>query len=125
MPFIRPVHPNRDLHSTRLTGNLPTRVGRAETEEGSYLDIKVVPGARREQIAGLLGTRLKVRVSAPPEGGKANKAVCRLIARALGIKASSVTVVKGASCAEKTLRVDGVTERVIRDRLGVSQKEES
>ncbi len=125
MPFIRPIRRNSDLHATRLTGNLPSKVRRAETAEGCYLDIKVVPGARREQIAGLLGTRLKVRVSAPPEGGKANKAVCRLIAGALGIKASSVSVAKGASCAEKTLRVDGVTESLVRDCLGVSQKDNS
>lgn len=72
------------------------------------LRVKVVPGAKRGGIAGVLGDRLKVRVSQPPEDGKANRAVCALIAEALGVKASAVTVLAGASNAEKTLRIEGV-----------------
>ena len=56
------------------------------------IDVKAVPGASRHAIAGVVGDRLKVRVAAPPEGGRANAAVCRLIARALGVKASSVSI---------------------------------
>lgn len=79
--------------------------------------LKVVPGARRDEIVGILGERLKVRVSAAPEGGKANKAVCALLARALGVKASSVSVIAGASSAEKTVVVEGVTAKAAREKL--------
>jgi uncharacterized protein len=79
--------------------------------------VKVVPGAKREQIAGLLGDRLKVRVAQPPEGGKANKAVCALIADALGIKASAVSVIAGASSPEKVLRVEGIGVEAARAAL--------
>ncbi len=72
------------------------------------LAVKVVPGARRDGIAGRLGDRLKVRVAAPPEGGRANRAVCELIARELGVRASAVEVVSGHTSAEKTLLVKGV-----------------
>jgi uncharacterized protein (TIGR00251 family) len=85
------------------------------TSEADHIVIraKVVPGARRNEIAGWLGDRLKVRVTAPPEGGRANRAVCALIAAALGVRARRVEIVAGHGSAEKTVRVAGVTrERV-------------
>lgn len=72
------------------------------------LHIKAVPGARRDEIAGVLGERLKVRVSAPPEGGRANKAICALVAERLGVRAAMVSVLRGQTSAEKTLRIGGV-----------------
>jgi len=75
------------------------------------LRVKVVPGAKRDQIAGVLampdGDRLKVRVCAPPEGGRANQAVCALIARRVGLKPAQVTIASGASSAEKTVALSG------------------
>ena len=69
--------------------------------------VKAVPGAARDQIVGMLGDRLKVKVSAPPEGGKANSAICDLIAGALGVKARQVEVVSGHGSAEKVIAVTG------------------
>ncbi|MEQ8850837.1 MAG: DUF167 domain-containing protein [Phycisphaerales bacterium] len=86
---------------------------------GFRLAIKVVPGARRDQIAGLLGERLKVRVSAPPEGGKANKAVCRLIAGAIGVAARDVDVIAGHGSPEKSLRIRNAGEQAIRTGLSL------
>lgn len=83
------------------------------------LDVKVVPGARRDEIAGPLGERLKIRVSAPPEGGRANKAVCALVARALGLRASEVAVVAGHGSPEKTLRIAGRRAEEVRAALGL------
>jgi uncharacterized protein (TIGR00251 family) len=74
------------------------------------LAIKAVPGARRDEIVGPLGDRLKVRVSAPPEGGRANAAICALVASALGVRAADVRVIAGHARAEKTLEIDGVSE---------------
>src|SRR6185369_1819910 len=71
--------------------------------------LKVVPGSRRDQIVGVLGDRLKVKVSAPPEDGRANKAVCELLAGALGVGARDVEVTSGHSNPEKTVRVVGVS----------------
>jgi hypothetical protein len=70
--------------------------------------VKAVPGASRDQIAGPLGERLKVRISAPPEGGKANRAIAELLAKALGVKAAQVELVSGPASAEKVFRVRGV-----------------
>lgn len=80
------------------------------------LRIKVVPGSSREAIAGRLGDRLKVRVSAPPEAGAANEAVCRLLAEALGVRARDVRITAGHTRPEKTLEIDGVTQADV-DRL--------
>ena len=92
---------------------------RAEPGDTSALvSLKVVPGARRDQIAGVLGERLKVRVAAPPEGGKANRAVCRLLAGALGVRESEVEIVAGHSGPEKTVRVPLLPD--LAKRLGLS-----
>jgi uncharacterized protein len=80
--------------------------------------VKAVPGARRDEIVGRLGDRLKVRVSAPPEGGKANEAICGLIAAALGVRARDVRVVGGMSRAEKTLEIDGADAAAVKGLLG-------
>jgi uncharacterized protein (TIGR00251 family) len=71
------------------------------------LDVKVVPGASRTEIVGPLGNRLKVRVAAPPEGGKANRALVELLREWLGTR--DVEIVAGRSSAEKTVRVLGLS----------------
>lgn len=69
--------------------------------------VKAVPGASRDAIAGALGDRLKVRVSAPPEGGKANAAIGELLAEACGVPARAVTLESGPSQAQKCFRIRG------------------
>ena len=87
-------------------------------EGGVAIRLKAVPGARRDEIVGVLGDRLKVRVSAPPEGGKANKAICSLLAGALGATTRDVEIVSGHRSAEKVARVIGIDEPTARQRLG-------
>ena len=73
--------------------------------------VKAVPGASRDSIAGLLGDRLKVRISAPPEGGKANKAICKVLASALSLKPAQVQIENGHTNPEKTIRIVGRTQQ--------------
>lgn len=73
------------------------------------VSVKVVPGARRSEVVGRLGDRLKVRVAAPPEDGKANRAVCELLAAAVGCRAADVSVIAGHANPEKVLLVRGRT----------------
>ena len=61
--------------------------GIRRTPDGVELDLKVVPGARRDMLAGMLGTRFKVRVSSPPEDGRANRAVIRVVSEHLKVAA--------------------------------------
>jgi uncharacterized protein (TIGR00251 family) len=73
------------------------------------LKVKAVPGASRSEIVGRLGEALKVRVAAPPEGGKANREILALLAERLGLAGADVTLVSGAASAAKVVALRGVT----------------
>jgi uncharacterized protein len=76
--------------------------------DGVAVRVKAVPGASRNRIVGVLGDRLKVAVSAPPEGGKANKAICALLAEVFGLAARDVAVTAGAGQPQKTVELVGL-----------------
>jgi uncharacterized protein (TIGR00251 family) len=71
--------------------------------------VKAVPGASRSEIVGRLGAALKIRVAAPPEGGKANREILDLLAERLGLPAASVTLVSGAASSAKVVELRGIT----------------
>ncbi|MBC8128272.1 MAG: DUF167 domain-containing protein [Gloeobacteraceae cyanobacterium ES-bin-144] len=75
------------------------------TPMGLELRLKVVPGASCSAMAGVLGERLKVRIAAPAEGGKANRAVLSLLETWL--KGTTITLIAGQTSAEKTVCVAG------------------
>lgn len=81
--------------------------------------VKVVPGASRSRVMGLLGDALKVQVAAPPEKGKANAAVIELIAGALGVAAKAVEIVAGQTTPNKRVKVSGVTPEAAAGALGI------
>jgi uncharacterized protein (TIGR00251 family) len=85
-----------------------------QPDDSILLWVKAVPGASRDQISGVLGERLKIRIAAPPEDGRANRAICQCMARALGIKSSQVQVHSGAHSPEKTLAISGVSVEQLR-----------
>ena len=78
------------------------------------INVKVVPGASRDRVVGRYGEGIRVQVSAPAEGGKANRAVEQVIADALGVKAQQVRVVKGHSQPRKAVEVEGVDDVLAR-----------
>ena len=80
--------------------------------------VKAVPGASRDEISGVLGDRLKVRIRAPAEDGRANQAICATIAKALGLKSRHVTVESGATNPEKVVRIEDVSEDHVRRAFG-------
>jgi len=83
----------------------------------TVMPVKVVPGSSRDAIVGWLGETLKVRVSAPPERGKANAAITTLLATALGTDRTAVTVVAGNTTHRKMVEVTGLAEMEVRRRL--------
>ena len=71
------------------------------------LRVHVQPGAGRTSIVGRHGDALKVKVGAPPAGGRANEALVAALASALGVAPSTVTVESGASSRAKRVRIKG------------------
>ena len=81
------------------------------------LSVKVVPKASRSRIVGWLGDALKIAVTAPPEGGRANSAVTELLASSLDLPTSSVQCVVGHASSRKLFEIVGLTEQQVHHRL--------
>jgi hypothetical protein len=92
-------------------------VGIVQTRDGIELTVKVVPGASRTRVAGVWGTALKLAVSAPAEGGRANAAVIELLAGALGVGKRDVSIIRGRTGPLKTVVVAKLTADEARQRL--------
>jgi uncharacterized protein (TIGR00251 family) len=89
--------------------------------ERCEIAIRLQPRSRREEIAGERDGVLLVRVTAPPVDGKANAALCRLIAKRARVGVRSVSIIRGAGAREKLVRVEGIGLAALRDALGVSR----
>lgn len=72
---------------------------------GTLLDVRVTPGATRERIVEGADGALAIHVTAPPSDGKANAAVIKLLAKALGVPKSRIELVRGATSRSKLLRI--------------------
>jgi len=79
--------------------------------------LRVSPGARSAQVVGRHGEAWKVRVAAPPEGGRANEAVVRLLARTLSLPRGAVTLVSGHGARDKIVQLTGLDSAQIERRL--------
>ena len=86
-------------------------------QDGAVLGVKVVPGASRDKIVAVLGDALKIATSAPPERGKANEAVARILAKALDIAARDVTLAGGPTRPQKEFRIAGLSTAALRGKL--------
>jgi uncharacterized protein len=79
--------------------------------------VRVQPRASRDEIVGERAGVLVLRVMAPPVEGRANVAVCRLVAKRVGVPASRVKVVRGESARDKLLEIEGRDEDALRRAL--------
>jgi uncharacterized protein (TIGR00251 family) len=83
------------------------------------LTIRVTPRAAQEALEPRPDGVLAVRVIAPPVDGRANEALCRLIAKRAGVAPSRVRVVRGHRGRDKVVRIEGAEPAVVRERLGL------
>jgi uncharacterized protein (TIGR00251 family) len=79
--------------------------------------VRVQPRARRNEVVGWRDEALWVRVTAPPADGLANRAVTDLLARALGLPASAVALVRGTASRDKLFRIERLSPSDVRVRL--------
>ena len=83
------------------------------------LPVRLRPRAHADEIVGVAAGRVVIRVTAPPVDERANRALCRVLAKASGIPASSVTIVRGAHAREKLVRLRGIDRAGLERRLGL------
>jgi uncharacterized protein (TIGR00251 family) len=81
------------------------------------LELKTIPNAPRDEIAGWLGDALKVKVHAPALEGRANDALLEFLADKLGIHRRDVTLVRGDKSRHKVIRIAGLTLAEVKTRL--------
>lgn len=82
--------------------------------------LRVLPGARRDEIAGWYGDAVKVRCQAPAIDGRANEAVTEFLADVLGLRRADVTLVHGLRSRDKVVEIRGLTAGELYARLGIS-----
>jgi uncharacterized protein (TIGR00251 family) len=76
--------------------------------ENIEIRVRLKPRGSRDELLGMRDGVLEAKVTAPPVDGRANKALCKLIAKRVGVAPSRVTVARGAKSREKVVRVEGV-----------------
>lgn len=81
------------------------------------LRLKVAPSASRDAVVGWQEDVLRVQVRAPAQRGKANEALLRLLAAALGVDRRRLRIVSGRTSRQKVVSVDGLEQAEIRARL--------
>ena len=79
---------------------------------------KVIPGSSRTRITGLWQSMLKVNVASAAEKDKANKELIKHLADILDVSRSSITILSGRRDRRKRLRIAGLTEAALTEKLG-------
>jgi uncharacterized protein (TIGR00251 family) len=81
------------------------------------LKVYLQPKSSKNEIAGAYRDGIKIRVTAPPLEGKANKALIKFLAKELRIPESNIGILKGHHSREKILRISEITEQELLGRL--------
>ena len=104
---------------------MKTPISYAEnTPEGCLLRVKAQPRASKNEISGILGDALKIRIIAPPVDSAANIALRDFLARELGVAKSSVQQRQGATSRNKVFLIVGINVEELADRLELANSEE-
>jgi uncharacterized protein len=90
------------------------------SDGGLILPLLAQPKARQNAVTGEHDGRLKVAVTEAPEKGKANKAIVKVLAAALGLKKSQLEIVAGEASQRKKCRVMGIAPDDLRRRLAAA-----
>lgn len=94
-----------------------------ETVDGVLLPVLVAPRASRNAIEGVSDGALRIRLTAPPVDGAANEALCRFLAKLVGLKPGDVEIRSGEHGRRKLLLLRGTTRNVLVEKVGVAAAE--
>lgn len=84
-----------------------------ETADGVVFNIRVIPRSSRCEFAGVQGDALKLRITAPPVEGAANKECIRFLSGMLGVKRSQIQIIAGHRSKNKKVSVSGIHRKDI------------
>jgi uncharacterized protein (TIGR00251 family) len=87
------------------------------TGSSADLAVRLQPRARKNEVAGARGGVVTIRVTAPPVDGRANEALCRLVAKRAAVARGAVTIVRGERARDKVVRVEGRSVEELRRAL--------
>jgi uncharacterized protein (TIGR00251 family) len=82
---------------------------------------KVVPGSSRTAVCGLLDGMLKIKISAQPEKGKANRSLIEFLAKQLGVKKNAISIISGQTNPIKQVQVLGVSSDSLIEKLNLNK----
>jgi uncharacterized protein (TIGR00251 family) len=89
----------------------------ADHADGCVLPVRAQPGARKAGVLGVQGAALKVAVTAPPEDGRANKALTEALRDLLGLKRSQIELLSGETSRDKRFLIRGLSRAELETRL--------
>lgn len=93
-----------------------------ELENGVRFEVKVQPKSSQNQITGVAGGVLKVKLTSPPVDGKANKALINLLAKTMNVSRGSITLVRGESSTTKLIEITGINKETVLRQTGISDE---
>jgi uncharacterized protein (TIGR00251 family) len=91
--------------------------GKAAAQPQATLSIRVQPRASRNEVMGLVGETLKIKLTAPPVEGAANDACLAFLAKLLDLPPSRLSIIQGARSRNKVVRITGLTQMEVTARL--------
>jgi uncharacterized protein (TIGR00251 family) len=94
----------------------------SQSKDGIVINVKVVPRASKNEIAGELAGALKVRLQAPPVEGKANKALVGFLSEVLDVSKSSIEILSGETGRKKKVLVRGISRESAQQRMSPDRK---
>jgi uncharacterized protein len=92
-------------------------LSQGKNRENGRLAVKITPNAGRNEITGLKEGTLHIKIAAPPEKGKANKELVDFLSDILGVKKSTITIIKGQTSRNKVITVETLNNDQILTRL--------
>jgi len=95
-----------------------------EIDGGVVFTAKIVPGSSGStRICGLLDGMVKVKVSAAPEKGKANKCLLKFLAKQLDVKRNAISIISGQTSPVKHVQVLDISTDMLMEKLGLNKQD--
>jgi len=92
-----------------------------KVDGGVVFSAKIVPGSSRTSVCGFLDGMVKIKISAPPEKGKANQSLVKFLAKKLGVKRKDVHIISGQTNSVKSVEISGISAEMLAAKLGLDK----